>query len=223
MRDLTRGILALVVVTASVWPTLASADFIESPGVDLSGDHLSPTSIAVVPNGSTRISGTVEGAGMGVSLDLDYFTLTVPVGQVLAALIVREGTLGAGMIGSFIAVFAGPTAADPDTAVSTDALGYYLYSAADIGTNILDDMGTFNLGGTSPSIGFVPPLPSGEYTFWIQEGFRGTFPYSFELVLVPGLPTIVSMGLAGLAMSLRRYGSAPGRVRSPAGANEARS
>jgi hypothetical protein len=223
MRDLTRSILAVVFVTALVWPTLASADYIESVHGDLSGDHLSPTSIAVVPNGSTRISGTIQGAGMGVSLDLDYFTLTVPAGQVLAALIVREGTVGAGMIGSFIAVYSGPTAVDPATAVSTDALGYFLYSAADIGTSILDNMGTFNFGGTNPSIGFVPPLPSGDYTFWVQEGFRGTFPYSFELVLVPGLPTILLMGLAGLAMSLRRHRGAPGRVRSPAGANEARS
>jgi hypothetical protein len=141
---------------------------------------------------------------MGVSLDLDYFTVTVPVGQVLAALNVLPGTVGAGAIGSFIAIFKGATAVDPTSAVSTDTLGYYLYRAADIGTNILDDMGTFNFMGNL-SMGFIPPLPSGNYTFWIQEGANGTFPYNFELVLVPAPPTILLMGLAGLAMNLRRY------------------
>ena len=55
-------------------------------------------------------------------------------------------------------------------------------------------------------MGFIPPLPAADYTFWIQEGFLGTFPYSFELVLrsVPAPPTILLMGLAGLVMSLRR-------------------
>jgi hypothetical protein len=70
-------------------------------------------------------------------------------------------------------------------------------------------MGTFNFNGTNPSIGFIPPLPSADYTFWIQEGSNGTFPYNFELVLsaVPEPPTFLLMGLAGLAIALRRYRS----------------
>ena len=206
MSDLKRSILASIFLTVLGWPMLASADFTESPPItELSGDFLNPTSIALVPNGSTKVSGTVQGAGMGVSLDLDYFTVTVPVGQVLAALNVLPETMGAGAIGSFIAIYKGATAVSPVNAVSTDTLGYYLYRTADIGTNILDDMGIFNFMGTNPSMGFVPPLPSGNYTFWIQEGANGTFPYNFELVLVPAPPTILLMGLAGLAMCLRRY------------------
>ena len=183
MSDLKRSILASIFLTALVLPMLASADYIESVDGDLSGDFQNPTSIALVPDGSTTVSGTIQGAGMGVSVDLDYFTVTVPVGQVLAALNVLPGTVGAGAIGSFIAIYPGATAVNPVGAASTDALGYYLYRAADIGTDILDDMGTFNFMGTNPSIGFIPPLPSADYTFWIQEGFNGTFPYNFELVL----------------------------------------
>ena len=97
---------------------------------------------------------------MGMSFDLDYFRVSVPVGQVLSAVNVVPGT-GAGAIGTFIAVFDGP-AVNPDTAVSTDLLGYYLYRTADIGTNILDDIATFNFQGTNPSQGFVPPLPADE-------------------------------------------------------------
>ena len=169
MSDLKRSILASIFLTALGWPMLASADYIESMNGDLSGNFQNPTSIALFPNGSTRVSGTIQGAGSGVSVDLDYFTVTVPMGQVLAALNVLPGTLGAGAIGSFIAIYPGATAVNPIGAVSTDALGDYLYRAADIGTNILDDMGIFNFLGSNPSMGFVPPLPSGNYTFWYES------------------------------------------------------
>ena len=206
MSDLKRSILASIFL---VWPTFASADFIEPTNGELSGNFLSPTPVSLVPNGTTRVAGTVQGAGMGVSIDLDYFTVTVPVGQVLSAVNVLPGTIGAGAIGSFIAIFDGP-AVNPATATSADLFGYYLYRTTDVGTNILDDIGAFNFQGTNPSIGFTPPLPSADYTFWIQEGFNGTFPYNFELVLraVPEPPTILLMGLAGLAglaMGLRRH------------------
>ena len=85
---------------------LASADYIESdPGNgDLSDNFLNPTSIALVPDGSTRVSGTIEGTGMGRSVDLDYFTVTVPMGQRLVALNVLPETVGAGVNGSVIAI-----------------------------------------------------------------------------------------------------------------------
>lgn len=205
MSDVKRSLLVSIFLTAFVWPMLVSADYIEVVNGDLSGDFQNPTPIALVPDGSTRVSGTIQGAGMGVSIDLDYFTVTVPVGQVLSALNVLPGTLGAGAIGSFIAIFSGSTAVDPASADSTDLLGYYLYRATDAGTNILDDMGTFAFMGMQ-SMGFTPPLPSGDYTVWIQEGFSGTFPYNFELVLrsVPEPPTILLIAIAGFAMSLRR-------------------
>jgi hypothetical protein len=82
-----------------------------------------------------------------------------------------------------------------------------LYRAADIGTDILADMGVFNFNGTNPSMGFTPPLPSGRYTFWIQEGSNGTFPYNFELVLrsVPE-PATLLLALVALAIGLLRVG-----------------
>jgi len=206
VTDRKRSIVTSIFVSALVWPVLASANYNESANGDLSGNFQSPTSIALVPNGSTTISGTIQGAGNGVSVDLDYFTVTVPAGQLLAALNVLPGTVGAGAIGSFIAIYSGSTAVNPVGAASTDALGYYLYRAADIGTDILDNMATFNFNGTNPSIGFVPPLFPGAYTFWIQEGFNGTFPDNFELVLnsVPE-PASSLLMVAGLALIMRRH------------------
>jgi len=185
----------------------ASADFIEPADGELSGNYLSPTPVALTPNGVTRVAGNVQGAGMGRSIDLDYFRVTVPTGQVLSAINVLPGTIGAGAIGTFIAVFDGP-AVNPDTAVSTDLLGYYLYRTADIGTNILDDIATFNFQGTNPADGFVPPLPADDYIFWIQEGFNGIFPYNLQFVLrgvpEPGTLALAGLALAGLAFKRRK-------------------
>jgi hypothetical protein len=98
---------------------------------------------------------------MGVSVDLDYFTVTVPAGQALVALNVLPGTVGGGAIGSFIGVYSGPTAVDPAGALSTAALGYYLYRAADIGTDILDNIATFNFNGPiPPSVSFRRFFPA---------------------------------------------------------------
>ena len=211
MSNLKRSIVASIFVTTLACPVLALANYAESVNGDLSGNFQNPTPIALVPNGSTTISGTIQGAGSGVSIDLDFFTVAVPVGQVLSAVDVLPGT-AVGGVGSFIGLYSGSTAVDPATAASTDALGYYLYRATDIGTDILDNIATFNFGGTNPSIGFVPPLPAGNYTFWIQEGFNGIFPYNFELALSaspsavpePSMAVGLLIGLGGL-VSLRRH------------------
>jgi hypothetical protein len=105
--------IASIYLTALAWPMLASANYVESVDGDLSGDHLNPTSVALVANGSTMVSGTVEGAGMATSVDLDYFTVSVPIGQRLDSLIVRDGTSGGGMTGIFFGMFPGATGPIP--------------------------------------------------------------------------------------------------------------
>lgn len=186
-------------------PMLSSAAHVELTNGDLSGNHLSPTPVAVTPNGSTAVSGSVTGAGSGVSTDLDYFTVTIPSGQWLSGMFVRTGTTPGGN-GSFLGLFQGSTATNPSTTTGANMLGYYLYKSTDIDTNILDDLATFNFMGSNPSQGFVPPLPAGNYTFWVQEGAAGTFNYNFDLVLsnVPE-PAIGSLLLATTGLlALRR-------------------
>src|SRR5690242_8742277 len=85
MSNLKRGIVTSIFLTTLASPVLALANYAESVNGDLSGDFLNPTPIALVPNGSTTISGTIQGAGSGVSIDLDFFTVKVPTGQVLTA------------------------------------------------------------------------------------------------------------------------------------------
>jgi hypothetical protein len=70
------------------------------------------------------------------------------------------------------------------------------------GTDILDDM-----GAGLESQGFVPPLPAGDYTLWIQEAGVYAADYQFGFVVIP---EPASLGLAALALgalALRRAAS----------------
>jgi hypothetical protein len=226
MRNVNSKRLAALSLPLLAWPMLASAGYMESIDGDLSGDYQNPTPIPLLANGATTLSGTVEGEGAGVSTDLDYFTVTVPTGQRLVSLRVLPDTVGGGALGAFIGLYAGATGVDPATAASTDALGYYFYSVADIDTDILDDMATFNWQDTRPSQGFSPPLAPASYTFWVQEGADGEFPYNFEIKLqsVAEPSTILLMGLAGGLLGMRRRVSVAGRSfssRGPGGAPSA--
>jgi hypothetical protein len=198
-------------LAALAWPSFALAAYNETTDGDLSGNHLSPTAVALTSSGLTSISGSVTGAGSGVSTDLDYFKVTVPAGQVLTNIFVRTGTTSGGATGSFIGLFSGPVGTDPATTTGANLLGYYLYRPADIDTNILDDMATFNFNGSNPSQGFAPPLPAGDYTFWLQEGALGTFNYNFDIELNVPEPTTPALLLVGTGLlALRRNRAARG-------------
>jgi hypothetical protein len=74
----------------------------------------------------------------------------------------------------------------PDEAVEGDLLGYTHFGTgpaagtATPGNDILD-----NIGVGPESIGFVPPLPGSDYTFWIQQFNAQPFAYSVDFVVMP--------------------------------------
>jgi hypothetical protein len=157
--------------------------------------------------GSNQVFGTT-GRTAGV-VDLDYFTFTVPLGQLLTGITILPGTAGLGPLGdAFIGMQAGsqvtvlPTATD-----ATGLLGWFHYDSSDVGTNILPLMATSGFG----SSGFTPPLPEGSYSFWVQELSTGTAPYGFNFTLAtPGPrtpePASLAMLLSGLALIAARAG-----------------
>jgi len=188
---------------ACVGPAVA-ADYDESVLGDLSGDRFSPTFWALTdgPVGANGLTGNNvlsgrTGRAAGV-VDIDYVNFRVPQGFLLSALLVGNSTTSSGAQGSFIGLAAGstmPVAADAQSAAGL--LGWRHYSAADRTRNILPEMGSAGQGAT----GFAGPLPTGDYSLWIQELATGSYAYRFNLQIAP-VPQAdaLSMTLAGLGL-----------------------
>ncbi len=168
----------------------------EAVNGDLSGDGLAPNFVSLSA-GSNLLRGTT-GRDAGTSLvDRDYFSISVPAGFELSSMTVLEGTASIGF-GSFIGLVAGNTVpVSPDAPDASGLLGWTLYDAGNVGGDLLLFMSPPSFGST----GFTPPLPAGEYSFWIQETGTGVATYNFDmnLVAVPEPATLLSM-LAGLAL-----------------------
>jgi PEP-CTERM motif len=192
--------------------SVASAGVIwnETGNGDLSGDHLAPTVVGTLTHGSNQIFGQTGNPGSPDSPttpDRDYFVITVPVGLHLASITVLPGTTSGNV--SFIGLQAGsqftiPPVPNPSSAAGM--LGWFHYSPAVIGQDILDDMSIPNrlMSGNS---GFTIPLGPGNYAFWVQDtSGGGPFNYGFDLLAVsePGTIAMMLLGLGGLGFSLRK-------------------
>src|SRR5436309_12571664 len=123
----------------------AATVYTESISGDLSGSGLSPTPITIALGSNQVFGATGRTAGV---LDLDYFTFTVPVGQVLTGITILPATAGLGPLGdAFFGMQAGPQVTVLPTATdATGLLGWFHYDSRDIGTNILPLMGTSGFG-----------------------------------------------------------------------------
>jgi hypothetical protein len=189
----------VLLASAFLYGTAAHGDTVynESGQGDLSNSGLTPTQLTV-SLGLNDVLGTTGKSAAGV-IDRDYFTFTVPQGLELTAITVLPGTGTLGALDeSFLGIEAGPEV-DVSTGAITAAglLGWTHYGVEDItdGTNILPLMGTAGLGST----GFAGPLPSGTYSFWVQEASVGTVPYGLEFSITPE-PSTWTMLLTGLTL-----------------------
>ncbi len=159
---------------------------------DLSNSGLTPTAITIAV-GSNQILGTTGSSGTGI--DRDYFTITVPSGLKLTALIELAGTSVGGV--SFIGLQAGNQFTLPTNAVTANGLlGWTHYGPAATDRDILSAMSVPSNG----SSGFTTPLNAGSYSFWIQDFNTGRFSYGFNVVLAPAPePKAYALMLAGFA------------------------
>lgn len=176
--------------------TADAASHIESLHGDVSDDRLDP-SVLVLDPGTNLVAGAF---GDG---DLDYIAVSVPTGYTLSSLILNPGTLTGSQF-SFIAMQAGPTMTVAPSTAPSGLLGWTHFGGIDIGTDLLDDLGT-GLGAS----GFVGPLEAGDYTLWIQELDAGPdLGYDFTLnitaVPLPGAGWLLGSGLLGLLATRRR-------------------
>jgi hypothetical protein len=165
---------ALLLLWAATCPVFA-ADYTEIAQGDLSGNRLSPTLWNVCTGVNRLLANTSPG-------DQEYLRVDIPAGLALKQIMVQLFTSSDVM---FIGVQQGTTfTVTPQLATAGDMFGYTHFgtSAGNVGTNILDDM-----GAAPGAIGFTPPLASGSYTFWLQQGTAGgtTYQLNFD-VFRPG-------------------------------------
>jgi hypothetical protein len=156
----------------------------ESTGGDLSGNRLAPSAVTLALGGNDLFATTANG-------DQEYLRVTVPTGHQLSSLWLRSYS-GNDLV-SFIAMQSGDTFTEaPATANPANLLGYAHFGPGrgNLGANILPQMGT-ELGAQ----GFTPPLPSGNYTFWLQQTGSAAS-YQFEFVTVPEPSSLVLLGVA---------------------------
>jgi len=202
------GLLGAVAAAAisSASPAFAAATYSEGVKGDFSNSGLAPTAfdVALGNNIIEGRTGRVDG-----NIDRDYFTFTLAAGQALESIIFTGGS----SIGlSFIGVQSGnQVTVSPSAADATGLLGWYHYSTADIGADILAEMGLPMAGST----GFTGPLGPGTYSFWIQEASPGNpVSYRFNFMVgefvsespvpEPATWTMMLLGFGFAGMALRR-------------------
>lgn len=186
-------LLRLTLLLAAGIDAGAATVYNESISGDLSNSGLAPTVLAV-SLGSNVVTGTT---GRTTAVDRDYFTINVPDGLQIASLFERTGT-AVGDAVSFIGVQAGNQLTLPaNTATANGLLGWTHYGTVSTDADILPAMGIAAQG----SSGFNPPLPSGNYAFWVQDFGAGTFAYSFD-IRVTATPEPSSFLLAGIGLLL---------------------
>ncbi|ACB54023.1 hypothetical protein cce_4675 [Crocosphaera subtropica ATCC 51142] len=128
----------------------------EAVSGDISGDPNNPL-ILPLSEGTTTLSATTGGG------DQEYVTTTVPEGFQLDSLVLESFSTPDDP--GFIGVQSGTTFTEPlDNSADTGNFLGYLTFGSEVGTDILD-----NMGSASGAIGFEGPLPSGDYTFALQQ------------------------------------------------------
>ena len=199
--------IAALVVSALFAVESGAAGLIWDEAIDgdLSGDYLNPTTLFLNSNtGEEDVLFTTVGGNP--NQDREYFTFTIPSGYQLSSLkLVTFETDPASNLG-FIGVAAGsvfptpPTSPDPTT-----LLGYALIGNSEVGTDILQSI------GTGPgSQGFAGPLAAGSYTWWAQETGPSTddwelqFSFAAAAVPEPSAALLWSVGFLGLLRPRRR-------------------
>lgn len=175
--------------------TVAAASYDESIDGDLSGDRLAPTLFALDPGLNPLI---VADTQFG---DLEYVTVNVPASFSLEGVILSS-YVSANQI-AFAAVQAGtifsqdPAFPDPAGMLGLTHFGSFVSAdTANPGDDLLDNMG----GGTFGGQGFSQPLPSGDYTFWIQQTSPVATAYTLDFVVVPE-PAAAALAIAALLLA----------------------
>ena len=192
--------LLILWVSLHIAPALAS-NWNEAEQGDLSNNGFAPSLLSLTP-GSNLLTGEFR------ALDLDYLAVIVPDGYVLSGIVTGVGN-NPGLSKSFIGFQSGPLmTVIPAATDASGLLGWTHFGGAD-GVNILPSMGIPKSGST----GFSGFLPSGAYTFWLNETSSDPgLTYDLDLRITPvplpaSLTLLISGLMSGKAISRRRHTS----------------
>jgi hypothetical protein len=153
---------AMVIAVSLGLAAIARADVVawdESVNGKFSHDGLAAIPVTLV-TGDNDILGTDGKPNASTDpVNPDYFTFTAPAGGALTAITVLPGTMSAGPVGiSFIGIEAGnQITLGPTPTTAAGLLGRRHFSPADIGTDILGEIGN-PLPDPMGATGFMPPL-----------------------------------------------------------------
>lgn len=193
MSRLHKNLLAFsAFFAAAASSSRAMLIFDELASGDLSSNPLLPT-LLHVDLGSNFIDGSVD------RNDRDYFTLALPTGAHLTAIILRASS---GSEATFLSLQSGSIFTEP--AAGTDlrnVLGYVSFFHSDVGTDLLQ-----SLGSASDAIGFRG-FPDGEmFTFWIDQSSLSPANYRLEFIVAQNIPSpgTIAMMAAAVIMVIPR-------------------
>ncbi len=189
---------------AVIWNQTSNGPLSELPA--------SPTSFTLSAGTNSIIA--TEGGGSGESgTNQNWVNINIPTGLQLSNLVLASyvSTDPQGFIG----VASGTTFAGGEGAVNTESsyLGYSHYGTAAsnngqpavnlVGDDLLPIMGN-NVVDAPGSTGFTPPLPSGSYTFLIQQlGATTNYQFDFDVTSVPE-PGSICLAVGGTLVGLLR-------------------
>ena len=163
---------------------------------DFSGDRLVPTPLILAP-GDNELFGVLEGSRPSGEIDFDYFSVTVPGGFQLSALVLDfyDST----DLTAFISIQPGPIFPnDPDTVGPKDLMGWLHFGPNQVTQDLLPAM-------SANGYGFTTPLPQGTYSFWCQQLDDYTdWTGRFVVTPVPGPASLAALLVPPFLMRRRR-------------------
>ena len=201
-------VLALLAALALPFGTAQALTWDEAINGDLSDDGTAPTHLGPLSAGSNLIYGTMGSLGGTGPLDADVWNFTVDPGYYLTGinLVSYKATSNSLLNESFMAIATGGTIDmnDPSFHLSNALWGY---GEDGFGHTYNDLLALLDAGPSFGGIGFDGPLPSGNYTFWIQEG-SDQIKYGIDFVTAP-VPVpepggALLLGFAGIWLLRRR-------------------
>jgi hypothetical protein len=177
----------------------------ESVNGDLSNNQAVPTAITLSP-GVNSVIGTVT----GLVDPQDWIALTIPAGFQLSSDVLEsyastdlQGFTGVQAGSSFVGSPFFASSYLGYCHVGTGATNGGLPATDLVGLDLLPLMGD-NVNISPGSAGFTPPLPSGTYTFLIQQtGAATAYQFDYGMTAVPE-PTSIGLLVGGAMLALRR-------------------